>query len=913
MKNKINILTLGDHPLHLSGVAHCIRDICASLLKTGKFTITSLGAAIHHDDMRPVKLDPDWDVFPVEGFGTIEQVHQMCKDKKIDIIFMQSDPRFYNWFLVRENEIRRNIPIVWYTIWDNYPYPIFNNWIWNSVDYSVAISKLTEDLIKTVCLKTNVLYQPHTINKDIFKPLSKEEAVSFKKDHLPFAKDKFLVFWNNRNGRRKNVGMLVSAFTTFANRVGKDKVCLLLKTDPVDQVGYNIPEIIRGYEVQDCVIINAEKLPEEVLCKIYNATDVTVNISNNEGFGLCAIFSTKLDTYNGLKRIKDIIPNEDWVMSDDGKYHKVLNKKQRFASTLKIKTWFCKKLEFSDNHPFYAIKRNKDKEFFKQDINSLKKEWVEAKDLKSGDLLAIVKPDLTEYKRIPNQINIKNYLSEEILSNIEEDADYIWFEMGYSGKKDGLSIKDLSEKYDIPKYVAENVRKEILYGIRKEKYKTSTQTDWIIEDIKSKGVKLNNNVIKVRKNIPLNKDFYKFCGWYLAEGSNSGGNGIEIDLHKKEINIAEWCKSYIYEIFELEGVCEFNKENSCRFYCSSMILSNFFGNVCGIHSNNKKLHIDFLNTSSENQAELIKACLSGDGHNSVNTNTYSICIVSEDLINQLSSILLSNNILSSVKYKKGINRKFNPNSEYNSIMQNTYKLSVGGTMYDKLCMFLNIENQNDLNRRYENNFYETDRFFFVPIRSIERDDTEQELYDIQVEDSSNFVAERILVHNSMVESLSCGTPIISTWTGGMREQICDNIDDPKEFFGVPLFPATKTLIGSPELPWINEDQCSEEDLVEALIFMYEIGEENRHNLGMRGREHVLTNFSWDNSNKFWPELFENIYDKHGSWPNKLHQKYRAEEITCLTRYESTKKPTDLPPSTRINKTHFLKFLQNSRQ
>ena len=50
MKNKINILTLGDHPLHLSGVAHCLRDICAALLRTGKFTITSLGAAIHHDD-----------------------------------------------------------------------------------------------------------------------------------------------------------------------------------------------------------------------------------------------------------------------------------------------------------------------------------------------------------------------------------------------------------------------------------------------------------------------------------------------------------------------------------------------------------------------------------------------------------------------------------------------------------------------------------------------------------------------------------------------------------------------------------------------------------------------------------------------------------------------------------------------
>jgi len=164
-----------------------------------------------------------------------------------------------------------------------------------------------------------------------------------------------------------------------------------------------------------------------------------------------------------------------------------------------------------------------------------------------------------------------------------------------------------------------------------------------------------------------------------------------------------------------------------------------------------------------------------------------------------------------------------------------------------------------------------------------------------------------------LESLSCGTPIIATWTGGMREQLADNIDDPTEFFGVPLFPATKTLIGSPELPWINEDQCSEEDLVEALLFMYQLGPDNRYNWGQRGCDHVQNNFNWENFNKFWPALFEDVHNKHGSWPNILHEKYRAEEITCLKRYESTKKPTDSPLSTSINKTHFLKFLQSSPQ
>lgn len=282
-KDKIHVLILGDHMFHLSGVAHCLRDIANSLISTGKFRIIQLGAAIKHDDMRPVKANDDLIIIPTEGFGEINQVNQVCEQNQIDIILFMSDPRFYNWLLVRDNEIRRNIPLVWYSVWDSKMLPVWNDWIWNSVDYTVAISRLTEDIVRTVSPETNVSFMPHCVNQEIFKPLSEEERKAFKNNHLPFAKDKFLIFWNNRNGRRKNGATLLYCFKKFLDKVGHDKAVLLMKTDPVDQVGFNLPALIELLDLEGKAFIISDKFNEVTLAAMYSASDCMINISNAEG------------------------------------------------------------------------------------------------------------------------------------------------------------------------------------------------------------------------------------------------------------------------------------------------------------------------------------------------------------------------------------------------------------------------------------------------------------------------------------------------------------------------------------------------------------------------------------------------------------------------------------------------------
>lgn len=449
MTNKITILTLGDDPRHLSGVAHCLKDIGNALLKTGKFRIISLGAAIQHLDYRPVKIKDDWVIIPVEGFGNIDQVKAIIRDNNVQMILFQSDPRFYDWLLTRDNEIRPEVPMIWYTVWDNYPYPLYNDWVWHSVDVAVAISKLTEDLISVVSPKTELHYQPHCIDQQTFKKISDNEIQQFIKDHVPEVKDKFVVFWNNRNGRRKNGASLIVWFKTFLDKIGHDKAVLLMHTDPIDPQGFNLPELIHGFGLQNKVLINPHKVEENVLAKFYNLADCTINISHSEGFGM-------------------------------------------------------------------------------------------------------------------------------------------------------------------------------------------------------------------------------------------------------------------------------------------------------------------------------------------------------------------------------------------------------GTL----------------------------------------------------------------------ESLSCGTPIIANWTGGMREQLCDIINNPSEWYGIPVFPVAKTIVGSPELPWIYEDQVNEEGVVQALLEMYSLTKEERKQWGLKGIEHINKNFNFNNFEKFWSELLLKVHKERGDHPNKSYIKWTGEEFECKQKFESTKLPTELPPSAHINRLHFEKFMNS---
>ena len=297
---KIKVLMLSDHPMAPSGVGTQTKNVIEALLKTGRYQIRSFGGAVKHHDYNPQKTEEygdDFIIYPVDGYGSQESIRSILWAEKPDILWFMTDPRFYGWLWDIENEIRDVIPMVYYHVWDNYPYPNYNKNFYNSTDVIVSISKVTHDIVNHVTPEVENHYLPHAVRPDIFYKMPKEHIEQFKQGNFKEDKNRFTFFWNNRNARRKNTGSLMFWFNEFAEKVGPQNVRLIMHTDPKDPNGPELNLIIKELAfTDDRILISNEKVPPEALSMLYNSADCTINISDAEGFGLATLESLSCET-----------------------------------------------------------------------------------------------------------------------------------------------------------------------------------------------------------------------------------------------------------------------------------------------------------------------------------------------------------------------------------------------------------------------------------------------------------------------------------------------------------------------------------------------------------------------------------------------------------------------------------------
>ena len=295
MSEKTKVFIISDHPMAPSGVGTQTKYMIEALLKTGRYKFICLGGAIKHPDYQPQKVEgfgDDFIIQPVDGYGTPEMVRSIIWNEKPDILWFMTDPRFFGWLWQIENEIRKNVPMVYYHVWDNYPFPMFNKKFYDSNDVIASISKVTHDIVNNVSPEVENHYLPHAVDPDTFRPRSEEEVTEFKNSMFAEDEDRFTFFWNNRNARRKQSGTLIHWFNEFAEEVGPDKVRLITHTDPKDVHGQDLVAIMDNIGATDNrILISDQKVPPDALARMYNIADCTINISDAEGFGLATLES----------------------------------------------------------------------------------------------------------------------------------------------------------------------------------------------------------------------------------------------------------------------------------------------------------------------------------------------------------------------------------------------------------------------------------------------------------------------------------------------------------------------------------------------------------------------------------------------------------------------------------------------
>ena len=288
------ILTISDHPLSPSGVGTQTKYFIEALLKSGEYEVFSLAGAIKHREYQmiiPEEHQGRWKILPVDGYGTQDLIREIVSAEKPDALWFMTDPRFWGFLWEIDDEIRSNIPMIYYHVWDNYPYPKYNKKCYDSNDLVVTISKVTDDIVRTVSPEVEVIYHPHAVPNDIFSPEKDESKVrTLKKliyEACPERADYFTFFWNSRNARRKQSGSLLFWFKDFLEKIGHDKANLIMHTDVNDPHGQDLEAIIQELGMTNGeVVFSTGKFDMENLALMYKMCDVTVAVSDAEGFGL---------------------------------------------------------------------------------------------------------------------------------------------------------------------------------------------------------------------------------------------------------------------------------------------------------------------------------------------------------------------------------------------------------------------------------------------------------------------------------------------------------------------------------------------------------------------------------------------------------------------------------------------------
>jgi len=308
-KDRKNILLLTDDIRVHSGVAQIGREIVTNTAH--RYNWVQLAGAIQHPDKGQMQdLSEDTNkrmglkdsrvvLYPVDGYGEPKLLKEVIKKENIDALFIITDPRYFEWLFAIENEIRTQIPIAYLNIWDDLPAPMYNKEFYNSCDALFGISKQTKNINEMVLGKESkskiIKYIPHGLNHHIFKSIDKDnEDLKNIQKHIAGDdknKDKFTLFFNSRNIRRKCIPDTILAWKYFLDGLDKkdrDNCQFILHTNPVDDNGTDLPAVVKFLfpNKDGNVVISANKLSTEQMSLLYNHADATILLSSAEGWGL---------------------------------------------------------------------------------------------------------------------------------------------------------------------------------------------------------------------------------------------------------------------------------------------------------------------------------------------------------------------------------------------------------------------------------------------------------------------------------------------------------------------------------------------------------------------------------------------------------------------------------------------------
>ena len=278
---KRRILWISDSPSLPTGNGKITREFIKNIQDTGLYEVTVIG--------RGYEGWPKDDhafgcaVFPMDiGRPYPDVMRIISREVKPQVVISCLDMWQIDWIEhAKHSNAVYNIGYI-----SIYGEPVPYSWkkIVKSLDLAICYSAFGKKVLNEFLPFTAIDMIHLGVNSELYRPLENRSKL---RDSLAL-NDKFVIGCIARNQTRKRLDKLIEGFALFAKK--HENAYLFLKTEPISETGYDIPDLLDYYDIKKKTTIEANRErgwhTEEKLVELYNLFDVYVQTAGAEGFGV---------------------------------------------------------------------------------------------------------------------------------------------------------------------------------------------------------------------------------------------------------------------------------------------------------------------------------------------------------------------------------------------------------------------------------------------------------------------------------------------------------------------------------------------------------------------------------------------------------------------------------------------------
>lgn len=288
----------------------------------------------------------------------------------------------------------------------------------------------------------------------------------------------------------------------------------------------------------------------------------------------------------------------------------------------------------------------------------------------------------------------------------------------------------LNKKFDAVWTRADEIKTKdyVVYPIQKEEVdREYVEVDYQLQEKDTIGKPLPNK-------IPLNDDFLRLMGYYLAEGRTHDGQ-ITLTFNSKEVELLADVESTMFRTFGLTGTRS-TKRNATAMAFSSTPLARIFLDWFGHESHKKIPHFAML-LPAQKQRSMIRGLWRGDGWMGKPQARGNLNTTSKTLAEQVKALLLRQGIVPVITASKkhGIRKE-----SYSIQIVNDLDLPI-------LCKILGEKLEAQDRPGEPPSSVLTPDYILIPIKKIESFDYDGLVYNLEVDDVNSYVSENAILHN----------------------------------------------------------------------------------------------------------------------------------------------------------------------